>query len=140
MGLGRKHASRAVGYRKGYLRSEAWAGFRRGFYARLRAANIVPACAACGRTQGQGARLELHHLSYEGVKQDAAGRWVSGEGDEDVILLCREDHEQLHRILDANGRDFAGLDRRLASLRIINSFRARGRRLTRGRSGINTGR
>lgn len=139
MGLGRKHASRAVGYRQGYLRSDAWASFRRGFYARLRAAGIVPACAGCGRTRGEGAALELHHLSYAGVEKDASGRWVSGEQDSDVILLCREDHEQLHRILDTNGRDFVGLDRRLASLRIINSFRARQQRLTRGRLGANTG-
>lgn len=138
MSLARKHASRSVGYRQGYLRSEAWAGFRRGFYRRLRAHGVIAACAGCSRTRGQGARLELHHLSYEGVSQGADGVWVSEESDDDVILLCSEHHEQLHRILDSNHRDFSGLDRRIASLRIINSFRARSARLTGSGSRVNT--
>lgn len=130
MGLGRKHASRAGDYRQGYLRSDAWIAFRRGFYARLRSQNIIPACAACRRTAGEGVALELHHLTYEGVSRGASGAWVSGESDDDVIILCREDHEQLHRILDSNRRDFAGCDRRLASLRVINGLRSRYARLT----------
>lgn len=140
MGLRRKHASRSVGYRQGYLRSAEWAKFRAGFYGRLRAANILPACAACGRAENEGVALELHHLSYEGVRQLPGGQWVSGERDDDVILLCRDDHEQVHRILDSNPRDFSGLSRRVASLRIINSLRARYGRLTFSRSGGNTGR
>jgi len=138
MSLARKHASRSVGYRQGYLRSEAWSNFRRGFYARLRAQGVIAACAGCSRTRGEGARLELHHLSYAGVGQGADGVWVSGESDDDVILLCQEHHEQLHRILDTNSRDYVGLDRKVASLRIINSFRARYRRLTGSGAGVNT--
>lgn len=130
MGLGRKHASRSVGYRQGYLKSGAWSVFRAGFYGRLRAAGILPACAACGRAEHEGVSLELHHLSYEGVSQLPSGQWVSGESDDDVILLCREDHEQLHRVLDSNRRDFVGISRRVASLRIVNSLRARYGRLT----------
>lgn len=66
-----------------------------------------------------GGSLDLHHVSYEGVSwDDTAQQWVAREADDDLMPMCREHHQQLHRIMDGR-KEFYGWDRRRASVVII---------------------
>lgn len=123
MSLSRRSDARGRQYRQGYLSSAAWRGFKGRYYGSLRRAGHYPVCQVCGAASHEGAVLDLHHLSYEGVSVDASGRWVSGESFTDVIVLCRVHHQMLHQRLDDYRRDFAEANRRRASLQIINSLK-----------------
>ena len=123
MGLGRKRGAARAEY-AGYIASDAWRARKIRYYEDIRAAGFVPVCQVCGVSRG----LDLHHLSYDGVRRVASGVWVSGEADEDLIPLCRADHEELHRVLDTRGRDYRGWSRRAASLRIIRYLKDRKKR------------
>lgn len=105
-------------YRR-YLRSQQW-GFRRVRWFRdCRARGYEPACQVCGVTLVDGDSLDLHHVSYEGVSwDDTTQQWVAREADEDLMPMCREHHQQLHRIMDGR-KEFYGWDRRRASVVII---------------------
>ena len=70
---------RNVEYRT-YMQSEAWQKVRR---ARLHIDDYK--CQRCGR----GKNLQVHHISYEHLGQ-------AGEI-EDLVTLCRECHEEIHK-------------------------------------------
>lgn len=63
--------------------------------------------------------LDLHQVSYEGVIWDtAAQRWSAREDHHDLLPMCRDHHEQLHRIMDGR-KEFYGWDRRRATVVIV---------------------
>ena len=76
-------------------------------------------CLVCG----VGGALDLHHTSYDGVKQRTDGSWVAGEADGDLMPLCRGCHEDLHAELDRRRRDFWGWDRRRATAVLVVGLR-----------------
>lgn len=111
-------------YQQGYIRSRQW-GFRRVRYFRdVRAAGREPACQVCGITledyqQATGRMLDVHHVRYDGViYDDESGRWFAREKDEDLMEMCREDHQQLHRIMDRT-KEFYGWSRERATAVIV---------------------
>lgn len=126
------HRTGSESYRE-YLRSAQW-GFRRVRWFRdCRARGMEPACLVCQVTLEQAGTLDLHHVSYDGVVQDqSTGTWSAQEADEDLMPLCRQHHQQLHRLMDAR-KEYFGWDRRRASVAIIaRMIRAqrRARRIT----------
>lgn len=107
-----------------YLRSQQW-GFRRVRWFRdCRARGYEPACQVCGMTLAEAGSLDLHHTSYAGVGQDAEGTWRARESDEDLMPMCREHHQQLHRMMDGK-KEFYGWDRRRATVVIVARLRHR---------------
>ncbi|MDF2506214.1 MAG: hypothetical protein K0Q52_73 [Microbacterium sp.] len=84
-------------YRTGYLRSPAWFRRRDHWFSRAERRGPV-ACAACG-SPGTRRTLELHHLTYRGVRT-LDGRWLATEHDDELIPLHPGCHELLHRLLD----------------------------------------
>ena len=116
MSLGRRGDA---GYLKGYLRSPAWFDRRRAWFRSVVQRGQVVVCLVC-REAGP---VDLHHTSYDGVRQESSGEWVAGEADEDLMPLCRGCHEDLHRELDRRRRDFWGWDRRRASAVIVIGLR-----------------
>ncbi|WP_123826629.1 hypothetical protein [Kocuria soli] len=107
------------GYQTGYLRSGAWFDRRRAWFTAVEARGQQVACLVCGSEQG----LDLHHVDYDGVWQAGDGSWIAGENDEDLMLLCRGCHEDLHDELDRRRRDFWGWDRRRASAVLVAGLR-----------------
>ncbi|WP_443445506.1 hypothetical protein [Glutamicibacter ardleyensis] len=77
----------------------------------------------CGARLDETGTLDLHHVSYGGVTKDSSGRWQAREADADLLPMCREHHEELHRTLDEHGRDYMGWNRRRASVVIIARLR-----------------
>lgn len=110
-------------YRK-YVRSQAWGWRRTRWFRDCRRRGTEPACQVCGARLDQNGTLDLHHVSYDGVKQEPDGTWIAGEKDEDLLPLCREHHERLHKILDGHGRDYYGWNRRRASVVILARLKA----------------
>lgn len=112
------HRTGSTDYRK-YLSSQRW-GYRRvQWFRECRARGYEPACQVCGVTLGQSESLDLHHVSYYGVTWDSeAQQWFSLEQHDDLMPICREHHEQLHRILDGR-KEFYGWDRRRATVVIV---------------------
>ncbi|GEM_PF-2026639 len=124
--LGRKQGAAAAPYRDGYLRSAAWRETRRRYFAWVHAQGAVPTCQVCAaRRNPDGTALDLHHLTYEHCGKDAAGHWYSRETVEDLVLMCRDCHKELHRILDGSGKDWKGWDRRRASVAVIVHLKGR---------------
>lgn len=121
--LARKSAKESRAYREGYLRSPAWQKFRRLYFEAIKKSQRVAVCQVCGRTKREDNPLDLHHMSYDNVHQGPDGRWVSNERPEDVVLLCRKHHKDVHKILDDYRRDYRGWSRRRASTRIIHHLR-----------------
>lgn len=80
-----------------YLQSEQW---KRIAEQRMRIDGYVCQCCGCRGTQANP--LEVHHLSYRHIG-DEAGRVY-----EDLVTLCRACHKGLHntmnRVTDRNGR------------------------------------
>jgi|SRR5699024_6247209 len=115
MGL---HRTRSLKYRQ-YLRSQQW-GFRRvRWFRECRERGFEPACQVCAVTLQEVGSLDLHHVSYEGVRwDDQEQRWYAHEAYEDLMPLCRVHHEQLHRIMDGR-KEFYGWDRRRATVVIV---------------------
>jgi GTP1/Obg family GTP-binding protein len=84
-------------YRTGYLRSPAWFNRRdRWFRTEQRRGPLT--CVACGRA-GTRRTLELHHLSYRGVRV-LDGRWLATEKHDDLTALHPFCHELVHRLID----------------------------------------
>lgn len=52
------------------------------------------------------------------------GSWVAREADEDLMPLCRDHHQAVHRVMDRK-RDFYGWDRRRATLVIVAYLRSK---------------
>lgn len=102
---------------RNYLRSRAWNWRRRRWFRDVRAAGREPACQVCGLRLEDTDSLDLHHVSYAGVGK-VDGRWAATEADEDLLPLCRADHQAVHRMLDRS-KDFYGWDRRRATVVII---------------------
>ena len=88
------------------------------WFEQCRAGGVEPACQVCGLTLAEAGSLDLHHLSYEGVVQDAAGRWRAREKHADLMPLCREHHQRLHTIMDGR-KEFFGWNRSRASVVIV---------------------
>lgn len=108
---------------RSYLLSRAW-GWRRQCWCRdCRRGGREQACQVCGARLDETGTLYLHRASYTGVTQDVCGRWQARAADADLLPLCREHHEELHRILDQRGRDYMGWNRRRAS--VVNIARLR---------------
>ncbi|WP_282827666.1 hypothetical protein [Gulosibacter sediminis] len=96
MSNGRKPSPAAASYRGGYLRSRAWFARRARYFqdqARLR-------CEVCRREVTTPRDLELHHVSYRGVRQRPDGSWEAHEADNDLVAMHPVCHEAVHRILD----------------------------------------
>lgn len=108
-----------AGYARGYLRSGAWFRRRRAWFAAIEERGKQVVCLVCG----VGGALDLHHTSYDGVKQRTDGSWVAGEADGDLMPLCRGCHEDLHAELDRRRRDFWGWDRRRATAVLVVGLR-----------------
>ena len=76
-----------------YLDSRAWSDKRKQWYAAwLTAAGVEPSCLVCGRrwTLKSG---HLHHATYARL---------GAEPVEDLVPLCRRDHQRLHALIDAH--------------------------------------
>lgn len=73
-------------------------------------------------TKSQMGSLDLHHVSYEGVRRGQGNRWVAEETDEDLVPLCRQCHDQLHSRMD-DGKTYYGWSRENATFRIIAELR-----------------
>lgn len=106
-------------YSRGYLRSGAWFRRRRAWFAAVEATGRQVVCLICG----DDGPVDLHHTSYDGVKQGPDGFWVAGESDEDLMPLCRGCHEALHAELDRRRRDFWAWDRRRATAVLVVGLR-----------------
>src|SRR5690625_108655 len=112
------HRTGSASYRQ-YLKSQQ-RGFRRVRRFRdCRAKGYEPACQVCGITLAEVDSLDLHHVSYAGVTwDDSAQRWSAQESHEDLMPMCRNHHEQLHRIMDGR-KEFYGWGRRRATVVVI---------------------
>lgn len=126
MSNARKPTAKAQDYRSGYLRSTVWFARRdRWIDAELkRSGHLV--CTVC---QGDVERrkIEIHHLSYDGVERLADG-WSAREEHEDLVGLHVRCHEWLHRVLDNDAALRRMPDRRIANRIAIARLRARLRR------------
>lgn len=121
--LARKTGRAALGYRQGYLRSPGWKKWRREYFEAIRTQGVIPACQGCLAREDEVADgLDLHHMSYDGVRE-VPGGWSSREQTEDVVMLCRGCHQKLHRLLDQPRSGWRGWDRRAASVVIIRRMR-----------------
>lgn len=109
-------------YQRGYLRSRAWNWRRRRWFRDHRNSGFEPACQVCGLRLDEAGSLDLHHVSYEGVKQHPDGSWASEEEDADLMPLCRTHHQAVHRLMDRK-RDFHGWNRRRATAVIVAFLR-----------------
>lgn len=123
--LARKTGAKAQSYRQGYLRSGGWQKWRREYFEAIRATGKIPACQGCLVPESASdVVLDLHHMSYDGVREvPESGGWVSKERAEDVVMLCRDCHGRLHRLLDQPRSGWSGWDRRRASVVIIGRMR-----------------
>lgn len=116
MSLARKKGTARYEY-DSYLKSASWAARKGRFYQRIKDSGKVPACEVCGLLEKN--KLDLHHMSYEGVSRNARGVWMAAEKDEDLVILCREHHSRLHYLFDTRGRDLRGQSRAWASAYLI---------------------
>lgn len=126
MSNARKPSAKAQDYRTGYLKSTAWFARRDGWIAAElhRIGHLV-----CGVCEGDVDRrkVEIHHLSYEGVTRDGDS-WFAHEAHEDLVGLHVRCHEWLHRLLDSDAALRRMTDRRLANRIAIVRLRAKLRR------------
>lgn len=106
-----------------YLSSNSWRARRRLYFEAVRAAGFEPACQVCLALLKDIGSLDLHHVSYDGVIDQGAGRFRSEEPDEDLVPLCREHHEALHKRLDDYRYNYWGWDRRRATVVIIKHMK-----------------
>ncbi|KRC90059.1 hypothetical protein ASE25_11240 [Terrabacter sp. Root85] len=96
-----------------YLNSRAWSDKRKQWYAAwLTAAGVEPACLVCGRRWTLKAG-HLHHVTYARLGIEPV---------EDLVPLCRRDHQRLHALIDAHPT-WRRSDRRTATAAIIASLR-----------------
>lgn len=114
MGLRR---TRSKSYRK-YLRSQSWNWRRRRWFRDRRAEGLEPACQVCGDRLEEVGTLDLHHVSYDGVTEHPNGKWSARESDADLMPLCRDDHQAVHRMMDRR-REFYGWSRYRATVVIV---------------------
>lgn len=105
-----------------YLDSPQWAKRRREWFQDCRAAGYQPVCQVCEVELEVAGSLDLHHASYDGVKQDEQGRWQANETDAELMPMCRLCHSELHRRMDAR-RAFTGWSRRRATVYIAGEMR-----------------
>ena len=111
-------------YQRGYLRSAAWFRRRDRWFAKVEDRGLVAVCQVCGAPGS----LDLHHVSYDGVRRDdETGTWRAGEKHEDLMPLCREHHQAVHDEFDRRRRDFWGWDRRRATAVVVVGLRKRRR-------------
>lgn len=110
-------------YRQGYSRSPAWFARRDRWFEDFRAhTGQDPACYVCEMTKTQLGSLDLHHVSYQGVRRGPRNRWVADERHEDLVPMCRWCHDDLHGRLD-DGKTYYGWSRDTATFRIIADLR-----------------
>lgn len=69
-----------------YIKSPWWTEFKRGWLTRHERK-----CSVTGRRYGL---MDFHHITYERL---------GNENDEDVILVCREVHDMIHRLIKVYG-------------------------------------
>lgn len=74
-----------------YLRSEHWADVKRRFWA----SRLAKHCLGCGATSG----LVLHHRTYKRLGAEHLG---------DLVLVCRDCHQDIHNIEDADSINLWG--------------------------------
>ena len=109
----RRPRSRRATY-DAYLSSRAWSEKRKQWYAAwLTAAGVEPSCLVCGGrwTLKSG---HLHHVTYARLGDEAL---------EDLLPLCRRDHQALHAVIDAHVA-WRRSDRRTATAAVIAFLRA----------------
>ena len=117
----RRRPSRGNTYRTGYLVSPQWFGRRdRWFRDEHRTAGGWT-CAGCTRSADRR-ELELHHLSYAGVKRTPSG-WSAAEAHEDLWSMHPACHELLHRIIDRDTLLARHRTKRQASLSALQIVR-----------------
>lgn len=86
--VGQRRARRRRQY-SGYMASTAWHRRRRDWIAHEEFTTGGPVrCAVCGSEEWS----DLHHMSYDRL---------GDELHEDLVALCRDDHDRLHRAYDA---------------------------------------
>lgn len=129
MSNARKPAARAGDYRDGYLKSPVWFARRDRWFDEEQSRSGQMRCGVCVGAV-ERAKAELHHLSYDGVDQTAAG-WAACESHEDLVCIHRRCHEWLHRLLDRDTALRRMKDRRLANRVAIARLRARLRNTVR---------
>lgn len=76
MSNGRKPSAQAQDYRTGYLKSPTWFG-RRDQWINTELGRVGQLTCACCQGSVDRKKVELHHLSYEGVERTADG-WTAG--------------------------------------------------------------
>lgn len=89
-----------------WAKREAWVAEHQARYGRL------PRCAGCDAPWRPRAG-DLHHLTYDRL---------GSERFEDLLAMCRDCHEAVHRLLDTS-RGWRRLDRRAATARVVASLR-----------------
>lgn len=108
-----------------YVNSAAWKKRRQAWFAQVRASGFEPACWVCGARLDKAGTLDLHHRSYDGVSKAANGRWVSNEAHDDLVPLCRADHQALHEFMDSRGWDYRGWSRTDVTNHVLRVLRSR---------------
>lgn len=104
---------RWVGDYRAYLRTPHWQDVRRRYWA----SKMPKRCAVCGRTDTP---LDLHHRTYKRIGNERLS---------DLILLCRQCHEETHAVA-------AVRKRRKARNVLLDAHRAVARK--KGRNADNT--
>ena len=118
----RKGGVAGAHYRRGYLRSTAWFGRRDRYFREVPDSDR---CVVCLRRETNPRRsLELHHVSYEGVRFEN-GKWVAAEADEDLMPMHPLCHEQVHLAIERDIALASLITRRESTRRAIRVVRRR---------------
>lgn len=99
-----------------YMASPAWAKQRAAWVLEYEARNAaLPTCAVCnaGWVTESGATLDVHHHTYERLGKELF---------DDLVALCREHHEHVHRAFDSDSY-WRRMDRPTASRELINRLK-----------------
>jgi hypothetical protein len=119
----RRRPARTNQYRAGYLHSKPWFARRARWFTEEADTHGVVRCAVCSG-KGTSRTLELHHLDYTGVREDATG-WVAAEPHEDLVAAHPRCHEWIHRLIDRDTVLGGMMSRRAANLQAITRLRAK---------------
>lgn len=110
-------------YHTGYLKSPAWFARRGSWIANELATKGHIECPLC-LTNVDRKSVELHHVSYDGVKRTRTG-WQALEADEDLVGMHKRCHEWVHRLLDQDAYYGHIKNRRLATRLVIERLQTK---------------
>ena len=108
--MSQRRAARRRAY-AAYLASLQWQARRRRWLRNQQPRGVDPVCAVCGKPWTL--HDDLHHANYTSLGH---------EPDTELIPMCRDCHEALHRILDTS-RAWRAMPRPAATAGIITILR-----------------